>query len=356
MLRMQKLQAADTEEQVWRFREFWECTFVRIEHAPFRIVSIALILVVTLIAMNDEARASETDQFMAMDKELADSADALNRYLNRQAEEFLAKQNSHRDLIMTPEKLTQKYYSYLFKGLHASRLRSWLLNSEDVDRFPGATVSYFQYLRASVFGMRSFPFILPMARTIRVGDVHLGIDKMGHFFGFGRRSFKEYLRLREAGFSEDDAMEKVVLHGFLMERYFVGNLIDGIFSCADLEANFQGMMMARAFCEGNDPYFKRAGDKWVLTRPIDIRPFVTPGFDETYNRSHYIGRRKGLVFKVLRRDYCAKFALPMVQERFAIYNTWPRSFSQEVIDRYYEKRGKDPRKVQSLEAICGDSD
>lgn len=311
-----------------------------------------VLLLAGIIATNVEALASETDQFLAMDAELEDSADALNHFLNVQADEFLAKQNARRVPTETPEKLTQEYYFYLFKGLHASRLRSWLLNSEEVDRYPDESVSYFNYLRSSVFGMRSFPFILPMARTLRVGDVHFGTDKMGHFFGFGRRGFRDYLKLRERGLDEEEALERVVLHGFLMERYFVGNLIDGIFSYADLEANYQGMMMARAFCEGDDPYFRRVNGNWILTRPIDIRPFVTPDFDETYNRSHYIGRRKKLVFNVLQQHYCAKFESPMVRERFSRYGKWPRSFSQQVIDRYYAERGRDPRKVQSLENIC----
>lgn len=297
--------------------------------------------------------ASETDQFVAMDVELQDSADALNAFLNAQAKAFLEKENARHNPAETPEELTQRYYFYLFKGLHASRLRSWLFHSEHVDRYPDESVGYFEYLQTSIFGMRSFPFLLPMARTIRVGDVHLGTDKMGHFFGFGRRYFKRYVRLRKRGLDEEDAMEKVVLHGLRMERYFVGNLVDGIFSYADLEANFQGMMMARSLCEGEDPHFRRRDGQWVLARPIDIRLFVTPGFDESYNRSHYIGRRKNQVFKKLRRDYCHKFTLPLVRERFEQYTEWPPSFSDEVIDRYYSRRGKDPRKVQSLESICG---
>lgn len=316
-----------------------------------RVYCIALLLM-GFLSMANGVYASETDQFMAMDAELEDSATVVNEYLNQQAQEFLLNQNARRHPTESPEKLTQEYYFYLFKGLHASRLRRWLIHSESLDRYPDESVTYFGYLRMSVFGMRAFPFILPMARTIRIGDVHLGLDKMGHFFGFGRRSFKHYLQLREDGVAEEEALERVILHGFKMELYFVGNLIDGIFSYADLEANYQGMMMAREFSQGKNRYFKRVDGEWTLTRPIDIRPYVTPDFDETYNRSHFIGRRKKQVFKVLREDYCEKYSLPIVQERFRRYDQWPQSFSEDVIDRYYAGRTKDPRKVQSLEHIC----
>lgn len=309
-----------------------------------------------LVITSAPANASETDQFLAMDVKLDDSARALNRFLNTEAIKFLAEENARPNPVESPERLTEKYYFYLFKGLYASRLRSWLHTSDKVDRYPDNSVGYFKHLRMSIFGVSSFPFILPMSRTIRVGDVHFGIDKMGHFWGFGRRYFTRYLRLREQGLTEEEAMQKVVMRGFLVERYFVGNVVDGIFSYADLEANFQGMMLARALCDEEDPYFKRLDDTWILARPIDIQPYITPGFDESYNPCHYIGRRKKHVFKVLRRDYCDTFNLPIVQERFARYDTYPRSFSQKVIDQFYAKRGKDPRELQSIEVICGCSE
>lgn len=306
-----------------------------------------------LLGVGFNANASETDQFLTMDIELDDSAEALNRYLNEQVAIFLQEQNGRRRSIETPEKLVQKYYRYLFKGIHSSRFRSWLIHSEELDRYPDETVSYFKYMRMTVHGMGAFPFFLPMARTIRVGDVYLGVDKIGHFFGFGRRGFENYLKCRARGLGEGEALEKVIAHWLLMERYLVGNLTDGIHSYGDIEANFQGLMMARAFCEGDDPYFKRVGGEWILDRPIDIAPYITPDFDETYNLSHFLGPRKRHVFKVLRRDYCEKFALPIVQERFRRYDAWPRSFSQDFIDRYYAGRRKDPRKNQTLECICG---
>jgi len=318
-----------------------------------RLLWFSLASTAILFRASAEVHASETDQFLALDVELDDSADTFNRYLNEQAGIFLEKQNARRHPVETPEQLTLKFYSYLFRGLLSSRLRSWLIHSEDLDRYPDESVSYFKYLRMSVHGTGSFPFILPMARTLRVGDVHFGIDKIGHFFGFGRRGFKGYLKLRERGLGEEEALEKIIPHWLFMERYFVGNLTDGIYSYGDIEANFQGLMMARAFCEGDDPYFKRVDGKWILSRSIDIAPFITPDFDETYNLSHFSGLRKKHVFKVLRRDYCDKFALPIVQERFRRYDAVPQSFSQDVIDRYYAKRRKDPRKNQTLECICG---
>lgn len=296
--------------------------------------------------------ALETDQFLVWDLELADAAPAVNRYFNQQIREFLDRQNARQDPIDSPQELTNKLFFYLFNGLHSSRLRAWLHSSPEIDVYPPRDVKYAEHLRMSIYDMRSFPYILPLSRTMRVGDVYLGTDKFGHMFGFGRRSFKRYLRDREEGIPEEEAVRRTIMHGYFMERYLVGNVMDGIFSYADLEANYQGMMMARAFCEGDDAYFKRVDGKWVMTRPFDIRPFITPDFDESYNRSRYMGLRKFNVLRVLRAEICPKLSSPTVRARFARYRQWPPSRCRQVIDAYYRERGEDPRAEQDLETLC----
>ena len=200
--------------------------------------------------------------------------------------------------------------------------------------------------------MRAFPFFMPMARTMEVGDVRFGMDKIGHFFGFGRRGYKQYLKYINRGMSEEEATEKVIRSWLFSERLLVGNLVDGIYSYADVEANYQGLLMIRSLTEGDNPNFKKVDGQWVLAKPIDIVPFITPDFDETYNLSHYSGPRKNQVFKVLCPTYYEKLSLPVVQERFERYQAWPRSFCREVTDRYYAERKKDPREVQSLDCMC----
>jgi hypothetical protein len=216
-------------------------------------------------------------------------------------------------------------------------------------------VSFFEYQRMSVFRAMSFPYLLPMARTIRVGEVYLGIDKIGHFFGFGRRYFERYTRYRAHGMGEEEALGKTVRWGIAQESTMVGGLVDGIFSHGDLEANYQGFLMARDLCGGTEPRIERVDGKWRLVRPIDIAQYITPGFDESYNLSHYWGARKRHVIERLRAEYCDKRSLPQVQARFARYRQWTPSFSQQYIEAYFDKKGKNPQKLQSMELICGDA-
>jgi hypothetical protein len=310
------------------------------------------VFLVGLFTQITSPHGAETDQFLAMEIELEDSGPALNRYLNEQALLFLEKENARRSPTENPDKLAREYYYYLFKGLFVSRLRSWVFTSDEIDRYPDLSVKYFEHYRLSIYDMRSFPFFMPMARTVRVGDVHFGMDKFGHFLGFGRRGYKQFLRYRERGLTEEEALEKLIRYWLFSERYLVGNLVDGIYSYADLEANYQGLRMIRALGEGEDAHFKKVDGQWVLDRPIDIVPYITPDFDETYNRSHYSFTRKNHVYKVLCPQYYDKLSLPIVQERFARYDTYPRSLCREVTDRYYAEREKDPREVQDLDCMC----
>lgn len=313
-----------------------------------RISQYRIVLLLFILPVFCTAHAAETDQYLAWGVQLKDSSETVNRYLNDQAEEFLRKKNHHARKDCTPEKLVQGLYFHLFHGLYSGQVRTWLNRSDDVDRFPDKSVSRFRYQRMSIYRDFSFPYVLPMARTIRLGDVYLGVDKISHFFGFGRRHFKRYLRYRAQGIPEDQAVEKVVRRGILIERHFVGGLVDGVVSHADLEAAFQGFQMAKDLSGGDNPAIVRDGNRWVLARPIDIRPYITPGFDESYNNSVYWGARRRHVLAILKREYIPKVSLPEVQERFARYQQTLPSLSSEVIAGFYEKRDKRAQIEQSL--------
>ena len=298
------------------------------------------------------AYAAETDQYLAWGVQLKDSSEAFNRYLNNQAEEFLRKKNHHAQRDYTPEKLTQELYFRLFHGLYSARVRTWTNRSNEIDRFPDKSVSRFRYQQMSIYRDLSFPYVLPMARTIRLGDVYLGVDKISHFFGFGRRYFKRYLRHRERGIPEDEAIEEVIRWGIVFERHFVGGLVDGIVSHADLEAAFQGFRMAKDLSGGENPAIVHDGNRWVLARPIDIRPYITPDFDESYNNSVCWGARRRHVLTRLKAQYAAKRSLPEVQERFARYRQAAPSLSKKVITKYLDEKKMRPQQEQSVDALC----
>ena len=290
------------------------------------------------------AGAGETDQFLTWGVELHDSAAPFNEYLNEEIESFLDGPAGTR--FETSDEMVRAVYFHLFNGLHASRVRQWLQRAPEVDRYPDHSVSWWDYQSQSIYNRLSFPYFLPLSRTVRVGDVYCGIDKFGHLFGFGRRFFNHYQRMLDGGASEDAAMEAVIMRGVLWENLTVGKLVDGVFSYADIEAGFQGMLLARDLADAKQGYLVRGEGRWNLARPIDIRDYVTPDFDESYNPNHYWALRKQFVLPTLRQRYFDDARLASVQQRFARYRLHAPSYCREVLARHFDGMRINPQRQQ----------
>lgn len=308
-----------------------------------------------MITAGLRAHALETDQYLLWGTELEDSAGVINAFLNSEVVVFIEKANAHPGRYATAKKVALGYSRHLFRNLLFARTKKWVRESEDVDRFPDYSVTANEYVKMSIYRDPAFPFYLRLGRTIRVGDVYFGIDKFGHFLGFGRRYFKNYLRLIEAGYSEEDAMERTIRWGITHEQDFVGLAIDGILSYADLEANFQGFQLLRDLSLGDNPNLINEGGQWRLRHTIDLREYVTPDFDESYNTNSYRGLRKRFVLQIYSEEYCAKASLPEVQSRFERYRRYMPSCSKRIIEAHLDERRKNVQHLHSLDVICSES-
>jgi len=310
--------------------------------------------IILFLAAAKVAWCAETDQFLSWGVEIKDCSEAFNRYYNENIQICLDRINRRVQPVENSQEVVETIYFYFFQGLHSSRIRGWLFHSKEVERYPNTAVSTFEYQKLSIFRGLAFPYKLPMSRTVRIGDVYTGIDKISHFCDFGRRYFQRYCRYRAEGMPEEEAMEKVVRWGIFQEESMVGKLVDGVFSHGDLEANFQGFLLARDMCGGEKPYIVRENGVWRLARPVDLRKYVTPGFDESYNTSHYWALRERNVLPIIKREYCPKRSLPSVQARFARYREWQPSFSQKIIAAYFAGKESNPQQAQSLDVICAE--
>lgn len=300
----------------------------------------AVLAIIALMAVvfSTAARAAETDQYLVWDVELADSAPALNAYLNAEIDVFVEKINRRNDKITDVSTLTEELYRHLFAGLHASRLRKWLNTADAVDRYPDDGLSDWEYQRMSILRVPAFPFVLPMAQTIRVGEVYLGIDKIGHMFGFGRRYHQVYQRLRAEGVSHDEAVDRVLAWGVRHELSLVGKLVDGIFSHGDLEANYQGFRLALTFSSEESPRFYQQDGEWRYRGGLDIRDFITPDFDETFNTNDYAGWRGKRVWPIIEAEYARPEPQAAMAARFARYaRDYEPSRSKRFVDAWFDR-------------------
>ncbi len=312
---------------------------------------ILVLLVAMLLFGGGATRADETDQFMSWDVELSDSTDVLNAYFNSEIRKIVDKRNRAIEPPCDCPSLALDTFDHLFKGRLTSRLMDFVVHADDIDVYPPRTVSRAQYQQMSVYRGVTFPYALPMGRTLRVGEIYFGEDKFGHFLGLGKRYYKHYLWYRTNGVPEEKAVKMAVEWGVLSENTVVGKVVDGIFSHADLEANYQGFQLARNMCEGESPMLRQSEHGWEIAREVDLRDYVNPYWDESYNPSHFWGRRRSLVVPILRDEYAAKAGGTAVIARFHRYEKYPPSLSVEIIRQYFLERGQTPQRDQVFAAL-----
>ena len=90
-----------------------------------------------------------------------------------------------------------------------------------------------------------------------------------------------------------------------------------------------------------------------MERSVDLRDYITPGFDESYNNNLYSPYRWEKVHGILERDYCPIYMSDSVQSLHARYRRIDRpNYSTEVIHEFMEARGQTPQREHSMSEVC----
>jgi hypothetical protein len=301
------------------------------------------------------ANAFESDPFLALEVEIADSAEIINEFVNGEIELVLDRINA-RPTLMSCEEIPPRIYRRLFANLLSSRLKHFLEHSPEVGRFPDDDVGYWQYLGQSIYRRPIFPYILPMSSIVEVGGVRVGVDKFGHMLGEGRRYYKLYRRATRRGLDEEEAERQVVLKRLRWERIILGGLSNGVVSFADLEANYLGLKLARAMCEGTHSHLASHSGKWELARPVRIEEYVSPALDEIYYPNRFPRGRWKRVRPILEAEHCPKLEESSVLARLERYRAVDRpSLSREVVEEYFARRDV-AIEEHSLPNVCRNTD
>lgn len=279
------------------------------------------------------ARADETDQFLSWDVELSDSGPVIDYFLAEKMEAVLDDANVDPGGCEC-EDLVEAFFASVYLDRFRAALTDFTEYSTLIDVYPTRDVSVSDVKDVSIY--RNAPLLKPIrvSRTLRIGDVYLGTDKLAHLFGFGRRYYVRYLDELEQGVEEAAAVDSVIEWGVFTENTFLGKGINGIFSHADLEANFQGLQMARDLCEGATPRLAYDGNAWRLVHPVRIADYIRPTFDESFNPPLYTDELRDFVLPVLTSDYAEKALLPRVQARFAKYQNVSSSRSTAIVQDF----------------------
>ena len=313
----------------------------------FRRSSLSMIVLLASFS----APADEADQYLAWGVELTDSSDVLDAFVTDVVWSVLNDANSRPDEDCDCVSLTFDIFAAIYRDRLYQPLLNYVEESESVAVHPPRDVALSEILDLSLYRDVTFPFLIRVTRTLRVGEVYFGADKLAHLFGFGSRYYNIYLDRLEKGKTEAEAVEDAILWGVFLENTILGTGINGIFSYADLEANYQGLRLARSFCEHSDSYLNYDGRRWVLTRPIHLAEYVTPGFDESFYANGYSDALFEKVRPVLAEVFNRKADDPRVGERFDRYRQNPITHSMQVISAHQRTKGVEPPDLRILEAL-----
>ncbi len=301
------------------------------------------LFILFLILCAPTAHAGEVDNYYALEKDIEDSSPLFNTYLNTKVQKTLDDVNKNEAYLVEDacedvaleiiDALGATWYLFYHSGALNTDMELWAEKNAAIDRVPGFSENLNDYYSQSIYapGMAYFgiwPTVIDV--TMNVGGIYFGTDKISHFLGSGYEYYKIYLETREKTGSEIQAHFEAIRWGIGMENSILGIRSVTVFSYADLEANYQGLMMTIGFCQGDHPDISFDGSKWVLENPIDFREYVNPNWDETFNVSTYTDSRLKNVRKNLAElKLCDKLDSQWVKSRFSDYRKTKESFTEK---------------------------
>jgi hypothetical protein len=277
--------------------------------------------------------AYETDQFSNRLTPLADSTAVLDERVN----ESIAKAAGTPTRSRNEKRIVDAIYHDIGGHHWVDKIERWAMQSEEVDRTtPDRYDSIYQghplwaTRVAALFGV---------GPTIKVNGTLIGSDKLGHFLSQGRKFWRRYQRYLD----ESRAAE----HSAYTERALFGQMTTGVYSNADLVANFEGYRFYRSLFEddivpGKPAILTWKIDHWEIQRPFTWADHVNAYWDEALNVNHF----DALLYPHMKKrllDFCGDYF--QAPEHYDIDNEPP------LKDRYSDLQLRDTSELR-LSQLC----
>lgn len=237
------------------------------------IASLILLLMAPL-----ECCAYESDQFSHRLEPISDSTLLLDAKVNSTLADIVRDWHGPRN----DWKFVMAVFHRLGGYYWVDKIEEWASESPDIQRLQTSrwdSIYHGHPLWASrvagLFGVGS---------TIKLNNQFIGSDKLGHFFSQGKKFYRRY----EVTHDEALAAERSAY----TERAIFGQMTTGVYSNADLVANYEGYRFYRSLFEDNIIPGKPAilawqDDHWIIQRPFTFADHVNAYWDEALNISHY---------------------------------------------------------------------
>jgi hypothetical protein len=236
-------------------------------------------VLLTLLLVSLISTAYETDQHTNRTEDVSDSLVLMDDQVNGALQRILSRKRQPSTQKAVAAAIFHEIGGYYW----ADKIERWAAKSPDVEK-------YSQSRHNSIY--RSMPiwatrvnFVFGVGRSFKVNGVMVGSDKFGHFVSIGRKYFRRELR----GWSR----EKILAQGAFAESWLWGYFTTGVFSNADLVANYEGWLFYKSLYEdnvipGKPAILIRKDGRWLQQRPFSWADHITEYWDEALNPSYNV--------------------------------------------------------------------
>lgn len=276
---------------------------------------VVIYLAASLLLLPPQARPFETDQFNLPKQPLADVGVEVSEYVAKvlavTVDELNSKIvnlekcresrvdgcpkpgdiNEKLSELRNPEALAKAFYEKIAGGhLMTTKFGKWM-NSHG---FRSEPARYKADYSESIYVLNPFNYAT-LSPTVRLYGHEFGIDKLEHLFQQGYQYYRIYNEAIKRGSTTEEATQKAIKWGQKTERTYYGLLTSGVYSNADLFANFAGFRFYQGISSG-------AGTDGVIHKPLVVlskglfvfdgradllKPFVADHMNEALNPSSY---------------------------------------------------------------------
>ena len=236
---------------------------------------LSLLLIISAPAI---VGAYETDQFNNRQQPIRDSTALMNQQVTLAIAGVLIDTYGTDDEM----KIVDGIY-YRIGGKHwVDKLERFAMDSSEIDRLP--TPTHDSIYSGQPLHATRVAGLFGVGPTIKINDVLVGTDKLGHFLSQGRKFYRRWLKLGDERLAAE--------HSAYTERALFGQMTTGSYSNADLVANYEGYRFYRSLFEddvvpGKPAILEWDGDHWIMQRPFDFADHVNDYWDEALNINDY---------------------------------------------------------------------
>ena len=237
-----------------------------------------LLLSLVLLLAPLPGGAYETDQFSNRLHPIEDATAPLDERVNQSIADAVADWKGPRN----EKKVVDAIY-YDIGGKHwVDKIERWAMKSDRIERLQ--PTRYESIYRGHPIWAPRVAALFGVGPTIKVNDVLIGSDKLGHFLSQGRKFWKRYLKF------EDET--RAANHSAYTERALFGQMTTGVYSNADLVANYEGFLFYLSLFKddvipGKPAILDWQEDRWVVQRPFTFADHVNEYWDEALNVNHF---------------------------------------------------------------------